>query len=209
MTTLITGTPVGNLQTMDEIYVEGAPYIFIQETSANPLKNPDANGFYWGLSGTTAYPVYELGCLTDVAFTEGLTMGQIRCDQDGDRGVVQRRDYIEITFTLSNIFDLATLRHIMNLSAVTSGSGLETVGIGAMNNSRYYMVYCPKVYDPDTGDYVMFHFHRAQFVDAPTINMKGGEPWTITGLKLRAFADTTKATAQKFGVIMRADPSGI
>jgi hypothetical protein len=83
------------------------------------------------------------------------------------------------------------------------------MGIGTINNNRFYMAYCPKVYDPDTGDYVVFHLHRAQFVDAWTINMKGGEAWTTTGLKLRAYADDTKPAAQQFGVVVRLDIGGV
>jgi hypothetical protein len=98
---------------------------------------------------------------------------------------------------------------MLNLSTATTSSGLEKVGIGGINNQRYYMVYCPKVYDEDTGDYLVMHLHKAQFVDAWTINMKSGEPWTATGIKIRSFADATKPSAQKFGVWIRSDLSAI
>jgi hypothetical protein len=71
------------------------------------------------------------------------------------------------------------------------------------------MAYCPKVYDEDTGDYLLFHLHKAQFVDAWTINMKSGEPWTVNGLKLRAYADDTKPAGQLFGVVVRSDESAL
>lgn len=206
---LITGTPIGNVDPQDEIYLEGAPYIYIQQTEANPLNNPDADGYYWGLSGTSTYPVFQIGCVQDVSLTEGVTMNQIRCDTVGDKGTIQRRDYIELELTILSVFPLTTLRHLLNLSVPTVGSDIEKVGIGQINNNRYYMAYCPKVYDQDTGDYVLFHFHRAQFVDAWTINMNSGEPWTVQGLKLRAYADETKPAGQTFGVIVRADPSAI
>lgn len=206
---LITGTPLGNVDSQDEIYVEGAPYIYIQQTEATPLNNPDASSYYWGLSGTTAYPVFQIGCVQDVSLTEGLTMNQIRCDTIGDKGVIQRRDYLEFNVTILTPFPLSTLRHILNLSSPTVSGGLEKAGIGQINNNRYYMAYAPKVYDPDTGDFVLFHLHRAQFVDAWTINMNSGEPWTITGLKLRAFADENKPANQSFGVIVRGDPGSV
>ena len=206
---LQTGTPIGNVDAQDEIYLEGAPYIYIQQTEANPLKNPDADGFYWGLSGTSVYPVFQIGCVQDVSLTEGVTMNQIRCDTIGDKGTIQRRDYIELELTILSIFPLTTLKHLLNLSTVTVGTDIEKVGIGSINNNRYYMAYCPKVYDQDTGDYVLFHFHRAQFVDAWTINMTSGEPWTVQGLKLRAYADENKPADQIFGVVVRADPSAI
>ncbi len=206
---LITGTPLGNVLSQDETYIEGAPNIYIQQTEANPLKNPDADGFYWGMSGTTAYPVFSIGCVQDVTLSEGVTMNAIRCDAVGEKGMIQRRDYVEFNFKILSLFDLATLRHLLNLSSVTSAAGVEKVGIGTINNNRYYMAYAPRVYDPDTGDYVLFHLHRCQFVDAWTIDMKGGEAWSVSGLKLRAFADESKPTAQMFGTIVRADVSGV
>jgi len=206
---LVTGTPIGNVDSQDEIYLEGSPYIYVQQTEANPLNNPDSDGYYWGLSGTTAYPVFSIGCVQDVSLTEGLTMNAIRCDTIGDKGVIQRRDYVEFEITVLTAFPLTTLRHLLNMSAPTVSTGKEKMGIGQINNNRYYMAYAPKVYDQDTGDYVLFHLHRAQFVDAWTIGMKSGEPWTVTGLKLRAFADDSKPAGQAFGTIVRADASAL
>jgi len=207
--TLVTGTPKGNITSQDEIYVEGAPYIYIQDYTANPLNNPDADGYHWGLSGTTSYPVFNIGCVQNVSLTEGLTMNQIRCDAVGDKGTIQRRDYIELELTILTVFPLSTLRHMLNLSSPTVSSNIEKVGIGQINNNRSYMAYAPKVYDQDTGDYLLFHLHKAQFVDAWTINMNSGEPWTVQGLKLRAYADDTKAANELFGVIVRADESAL
>jgi hypothetical protein len=136
-------------------------------------------------------------------------MNAIRCDTEGDKGTIQRRDYVEFNLTILSQFPLSTLRHMLNISAPTVSTGLEISGIGTINNNRFYMAYCPKVYDPDTNDYVVFHLHRAQFVDAWTINMKGGEAWTTTGLKLRAYSDSSKPQAQTFGVIVRSDLSAI
>ena len=206
---LVTGTPIGSGISQEEIYIEGAPSIFIQSTSATRLFNPDADGYYWGMSGTVANPYAEIGCVQDVSLTEGVTMNAIRCDAVGDKGLIQRRDYVEFNLTISTLFDLDVLRQLLNLSTPTIGSGISKAGIGQINNNRYYMVYAPKVYDADTGDYVLFHLHRAQFVDAWTINMKGGEAWNVTGLKLRAFADTSKPANQLFGVIVRSDASAI
>lgn len=209
MTALITGTPVGNLLTQEEIYLEGSPYIFIQDVTANPLRNPDADGFYWGLSGTSVYPVYQLGCVLDVSLTEGLTMNDIRCDTVGTKGTIQRRDYVEFALSITSLFPLATLRHMLNLSTPVTGTDYEKVGIGGINNNRFYMAYCPKIYDEDNGDALYFHLHRAQFVDAWEIAFRQGEPWTVTGLKLRAYADDTKPTTQRFGMIARYDVSAL
>ena len=202
---LVTGSPQGNVDVQDEIYLEGAPYIYFQDYRASPLNNPDADGYYWGLSGTSVYPVYNLGCVNDVSLTEDVTVNNIRCDNIGDKSVVQRRNYVEFVFTLQTIFPLIELRHLLGLSVATVGGGLEKVGIGGINNNLNYMVYAPKVYDDDSGDYLLFHLHKAKPVDAWTIGM-GIDGWKITGLKFRAFADSTKPDAAKFGTIIRADP---
>lgn len=209
MPALVTGTPQGNLVTQEELYLEGSPYIFIQDTTASPLYNPDSDGYYWGLSGTTTYPVYQLGCVQDVSLTEGLTMNDVRCDTVGTKGTIQRRDYVEFAMSIQSIFPLAVLRNILNLSAPTTGTDFEKVGIGGINNNRFFMAYCPKIYDEDTGDALYFHLHRAQFVDAWEIAFRQGEPWTVSGLKLRAYADDSKPTTQRFGVIARFDVSAL
>lgn len=206
---LSTGTPLGNVDSQEEIYLEGAPEIFVQNYLANPLYNPDADGYYWNMSGTASYPAESIGCVQDVSLTEGVTMNAIRCDAVGDKGVIQRRDYVELDVTIVSLFPLSELKTFLNLSTATVSAGLEKVGIGGINNQRYFMVYCPKVYDEDTGDYLVMHLHKAQFVDAWTINMKSGEPWTVTGLKIRAFVDSTKPAAQKFGVFLRSDLSAL
>ena len=206
---LVTGTPKGNVTSQDEIYLEGAPNFYIQQYDANPLNNPDADGYYWGMSGTSTYPVFSIGCVQDVSLTEGLTMNAIRCDAVGDKGTIQRRDYVEFDITILTPFPLSTLRHLLNMSSPTVGTNVEKMGIGKINNNRFYMAYCPKVYDEDTGDYLLFHLHKAQFVDAWTINMKSGEPWTVNGLKLRAYADDTKPAGQLFGVVVRSDESAL
>lgn len=45
---LITGTPIGNVVYQENIFLEGAPTIFIQDATATELNHPDAQGFYWG-----------------------------------------------------------------------------------------------------------------------------------------------------------------
>lgn len=206
---LVTGTPVGNLIQQEDLYIEGSPTIFVQDYEADPLKNPDSDGYYWGMSGTSAYPVIEIGCVMDVSLTEGLTMNDVRCDTVGVKDTIQRRDYVEFQFTIQSLFPLSTLRHLMNLSVPTVLTDIEKVGIGGINNNQKYMVYAPKVYDESNGDYVLFHLHKAKFVDAWNMEMAYAEPWKLTGLKLRAYADDSKPSTQRFGVIVRADPSAL
>lgn len=207
MPSLITGTPVGNVLSQEDLYLEGAPVIIIQDYNASLLNNPDSDGYYWGLSGTSTYPANIVGCVEDVSLTEGLTMNDVRCDTDGVKDTVQRRDYVEFNMTIKSLFPLSISNTFLNLSPATTGTDKEKVGIGAINNAKSYHVYAPKVYDEETGDLLIFNLHKAKFVDAWTIEMRYGDNWVISGVKLRAYADTTKPAAQKFGVIVRHDPS--
>lgn len=204
---LATGTPLGTITSQEEEYLEGAPYIYFQDNAANPRFNPDAQNFYWGLTGSATYPVYNLGCIQDVSLTEGVTMNDVRCDTIGVKDTIQKRDYVEFNLTILSQLPLTVIRHVMNLSAPSTGTGFETVGIPRINNSQRYMVYAPMVYDEAAAGWLMFHLHRAKFVDAWTLNMVYGASWNLTGIKLRAYADEAKPSNQIFGVIRRADPS--
>lgn len=206
---LVTGTPLGTITASEELYLEGAPYIYYQDATASPLKNPDSDGYYWGLSGSSTYPVKELGCPVGVSLTENLTMNDVLCDNIGVKATIMARNYLEFNFTIQQFFPLSAISAPMKGSAVTLNASEQTekMGIGSINQNKFYMVYCPKVYDTDVGDYIAFHFHRAMFVDAWTLNTPLGTPWQLTGVKLRAYADSTKPETQKFAVIVRADAS--
>lgn len=210
MTTIIaTGTPLGNVISQEDLYLEGAPYIYFQDYRANPLNNPDVQGYYWGLSGTTQYPAYLLGCIQDVKLGEGITMNDVRCDTVGVKDTIQKRDYVEFQLTILSQLPLATLRHLLNLSTPTTGTGYEKVGIPQINNSIRYHVYAPKVYDSSAPvSWLLFYLHKAKFVDAVDLNMVYGGSWTLTGLKLRAYADDTYPPEQLFGMIARFDNAG-
>ena len=206
MTTIIaTGSAVGNVISQEELYMEGAPYIYFQDDRANPYNNPDAQSYYWGISGTTTYPAYLLGCIQDVSLTEGVTMNDVRCDTVGVKDTIQKRDYVEFQLTILSQLPLSVIRNVMNLSAPTTGTGFETVGIPQINNSIHYHVYAPKVYDESAAGWLMFYLHRAKFVDAWTLNMVYGGSWTLTGIKLRAYAADSYPANQLFGVIKRFD----
>lgn len=209
--TLVTGTPLGTITSQEDVYVEGAPNIYFQDASANVLKNPDSDGFYWGLSGTATYPVYELGCVMDVTFGDSLTMNAVRCDNIGDKGVIQKRDHLELNLTIQTLFPFSTLTPLIKGGTVTRNTSehTEKFGMGQVNNNKYYHVYMPKVYDEDTGDYVVIHLHRAQFVDAFSLAMTYGENWKLSGLKIWAFADSNKPSTSQFATIIRADASVI
>ena len=207
--TLITGSAVGTMATSQDIYLEGAPNLYIQDYTAPPMYNPDADGYYWMLTGTTTYNVYELGCPADVSFTENLTVNDVLCDNVGVKDTVQQRNSVELQFTIKTFFELPTLRHILGGGTVKETAPTQKFGFGKINNNQYWHVYAPKVYDEDYGDYIWIWFNKAKFVDAWTINMPLGAAWNATGLKLRAFADTTKPAAQIFGMWGWADASVI
>lgn len=206
---LVTGTPVGLIEAQDDLYVDKAPSIYFQDATADELNRPDGDGFYWGLSGTTVYPVFSLGCYTDVRFMGNVEMQNVRCDTVGDKGTIQRLNFLDLTFSLQTLFPLATLRHIMRAGAVTTTPGAtEKMGIGQPNNQRYYHVYFPVVYDEDAGDYVCVTGHKCQFVDSWQIAFAYGRSSTI-GVTIRMFADDAKPSAQTFATVIRADPSAI
>jgi len=204
---LVTGTPQGTITAQDEIYIEGAPYVYYQDYDGPTLV--DGDGYYWGLSGTAAYPVYQLACYEDVSLGSDVTVNAIRCDNIGDKDVIQKLNHLEFTLTLSSLFPLSVLRHILRGSAVTLSGEVEKMGIGPINNNQYYTVYLPKVYDDDTGDWVSITIHKAKFVDAWTINMPSGDKWTVTGVTVWGFADDTKTAGQEFATVIRADPSAL
>jgi hypothetical protein len=205
---LVTGNPLGSVITQENTYLEGSPYIFFQDALANPLNNPDTDGFYWGLSGTTTYPVYLLGCVQSVSLTEKVTMNDVRCDTVGVKDTIQKRDYVEFDMTVLSQLPISVLRHMLNLgSAPTITNHTEKQGIGMIQNNQRYMVYAPKIYDDTNGYWLFFQLHRAKFVDAFKLDMKYGASWELTKIILRGFADDTKPTAQKFGTILRIDPS--
>jgi hypothetical protein len=207
---IVTGSPLGTINAQEEVYLNSAPYLYFQDATAALLWNPDADGYYWNLSGTATYPVNRIGCIQDVSLSEGLTINQIRCDSVGDKDTVQRRDYIEFAFSFTSLLPLSVLRHTLKfVSAPTVVTDYEKQGIGAINNNQFYHFYAPLVYDDDGGDFVAITLHRAKFVEAFTVNMRSGEPWMVEGIRARAYADETKPAAQKFGTIIRFDRSAL
>jgi len=208
---LVTGTPLGSTTSSEDIYLEGAPNIYIQDEEANPLNNPDSDGFYWGLSGTATHPALEIGCPTDVSLSEDLTMNDVLCDNVGVKDTVMQRNYIEFTFTLLSFFPFEILTEVLKGGSVTEDAGahVRKFGLGKIDNQQFWHVYAPKVYDEDVGDYVLIHLHKAKFVDAFTIDMPFGDNWSASGIVLRAFADTDKDSDQQFGVFLRSDASVI
>ena len=212
--TLSTGTPgmpATGIISQDEITLEGAPNIYFQDATMDPMYNPDGDSYYWNLTGSATYPIYQLGCYTDVSFGEDVTLNAVRCDTVGDKSAVQKRNYLELTFTLHHMFPLSVLTHVLNAgSAVDNNPGVsEKMGIGKIDNNQFWRVYLPKIYDEDAPDFVSITMHRCQFVDAWSISMASGEAWSVSGVRLRGYADEDMPTAQSFATIIRLDPSAI
>jgi hypothetical protein len=194
---------------METIYPEGAPNTWFQSSSANLLNNPDANSYYWGLSATAAYPVMELGCFEGLSLADNLTMNDVVCDTIGVTDTVQRRNFLELNVTMKSIFPLGILQYLINGAAAVGLTDVEKMGIGVINNALFWRFYLAKVYDESVGDYINITLHRAKFVDAWTMNFRYGQEWTLTGLKIRAYAQPLLPSAQQFATVVRADPSAI
>lgn len=208
---LITGTPYGTITASESIYPTSAPYIYFQDYSAAPFYNPDAEGYYWQMSGTAQFPIYGFECVSDVSFTEGKTLNDVVCDNIGVVSTVETRNYVEFQVTVKSLFPLSNLARILNMSAATvnAGANSEKVGIGPINNNQFWHVYAPHVYDTAAADWTAINLHKVKFVEAWTVNMPYGTEWNVTGLRLRGYADTTKPSAQQFGVIVRFDASAL
>lgn len=202
---LLTGVPLGNIVEQDEIYIEGAPWIYYQDARADELFNPDGDGYYYGLSGTTQYPVYSLACYEDVQLGSDLTVNAVRCDKEGDKAAIQKLNHLEFTFSLSTLFPLTTVAPIIRGSTPLTTTDFEKMGIGTINNNLFYHVYLPKVYDEAEGDFVAITIHRAQFTGPWTLAMPSGNRWLLGGIAAWGYSDPTKPSGQEFATIIRRD----
>jgi hypothetical protein len=203
---LVTGTPMGTTTDQADLYIDTAPAVWFQDNRADPLNNPDADGFYWGMTGSATYPIYALDCYEAVTWGGTIEMSNIRCDTVGDKAAIQKLASIDLSFTLKTLLPLATLTHILRGGAVTTTVGTsEKMGVGQPDNQIYWRVYFASVYDEDNGDYVCVTMHRAQFVDSWEIAFNGfGEPATL-GVTIRGFADDDMPAAQLFATVIRGD----
>lgn len=205
---LVTGSAFGSVTAQTELYIEGAPQIYVSDINTPYRYGPDSDGFYWQLSGTAQYPVYQLGCYENVSFGDNLTINMVRCDTVGDKDAIIKRNYMEIKFTLKSFFPLKTIAPFFGTSvaAVTTNAGehTEKFGFGAYDNSKYYKVYFPRVYDETNGEYVAITGHRCKLMTTGDISFTYGNPWTLP-VVVRLFAYDTLPTAQLFATIIRKD----
>jgi len=202
------GMPATGIVSQDEITLEGAPNIYFQDATMDPMFNPQTGTtWYWNLTGSASYPIYQLGCYTDVSFGEDVTLNAVRCDTVGDKSAVQKRNYLELTFTLHHLFPFSVLAHVLNAGSTpeSTQANVEYMGIGKIDNNQFWRVYLPKVYDESDLDFVAITMHRCQFVDAWSISMASGEAWSVSGVRLRGYADEDMPTDQSFATIVRRD----
>lgn len=206
---LVTGTPLGTITEQDNIYLDTPPSLWFQDAEADLLNNPDGDGFYWGLTGTTTYPAYEIECYEGLTITATYESNAVRCDTIGDNANIQKLNSIDLAMTLKTLLPFETLSKFLRGGAVTTTAGAtEKFGIGQPNNNQYWHVYGASVYDTSAGDYINFTGHRAQFVDTWTLTPTYGNVTTLTAT-LRLFADSAKPADQLFMTLVRADPSAI
>lgn len=176
-----------------------------------PQYNPDDDGFYWGIVGTAELPVYLVGCYEDFRFRDNVTLNDIQCDTVGVKSSVQKRNYVDVTFTLKSLLPFEHLSRFMKGGGVTNNAveGTSKFGLGEIDNDTYHMVFFSRVYDDVTGDFVSVTGHRCQVVDAWELAAVWGQPWTLTGFSIRFFADDSKPDDQLFATVIRLDPSVI
>jgi len=209
---LNTGTAFGVITPQADLYIEGAPQIYYADINTPYRYGPDSDNFYWQLSGTAQYPVYQLGCYENVTLGDNLTVNSVRCDTVGDKDTIIKRNYLELKFTLKSFFPIKLVAPFFGtaISAVTTNVGehTEKFGVGAFDNSKYYKVYFPKVYDETAGDYVAITGHRCKMYLAGDISMVFGNVWTVP-VVVRLMAYDALPTAQLFATVVRADLSAI
>lgn len=209
---LITGSPQGLITTPQDIFLEGAPNIWLQDCRAGaPSIVVAGTQYYTGMSGTTLYPALELGCVEGVQLSDNVTMNDIRCDTTGVQDTMQRRNYLELTMTLKTVFPFAVLSAFLRGSAVDQDltKHLEIFGLGKINNTLCHRIYMAGVYNEETNAWYNITMHKAKFVDAWQLAMRAGDGWQLSNVKIRGFAQSLYSTKQQFATVMRVDSENI
>jgi hypothetical protein len=196
--------PTGTINTAEDQFIEGAPEVWF---GGDAQYSPDDDGFYHGIVGTEANPIYKLGCYENFQWTDNITMNEIRCDTTGLEKTSQTRDYLVATFDLKSLLPLTQLRHIIRGGAVTwnDGENAEKMGIGEIDNSLFYKVFFSRVYDSDSGAFVSVTGHRVQFTGNFQLQTPYAGAWMISGVEMRFYADNDLPDAQRFATVIRVD----
>lgn len=206
--------PTGTgILTQNELYMEGGPEFWF----GGAVQYDSTTGFYWGLQATNALPVYKIGCYVDFRLRDNVTTADIRCDTDGMRAAIQKRNFLDVSFNCMSLFPLSIFHKLV----VRSGDGValtnptyladptntaEYMGWGMIDNNLFFPCYFSKVYDATSGDFLSFTGHRCQFVDMTEIAFSYGQPY-VYRVSMRLYADGSKPTGQRFATVVRYDPS--
>ena len=188
---------------------------FTQFTEQNGLLNNwvyslfyDSKGVLWiGTSNGLCY--FDDNEFKNFNEIKDITINDILCDNAGVKDTIQQRNSVEFAFTIQTPFPFSVLTHILKGGAVTETAPTEKFGLGKIDNAQFWQVWAPLVYDESVGDYVGIHLHKAKYVEPFTIDMPFGDSWKFTGIRIRAYADTTKPSDQQFATFIRADASVI
>lgn len=197
--------PTGTINEAEDIFIEGGPDFWF----GGELQHaPDDNDFFWGIVGTTATPVFHIGCYENFQFADNLTTNEVRCDTVGVKQDITRRNFLEATFDLTGLFPLSQLRHMLRWSdaLVVPGDDVEYASIGQVNQQDIHRVYFSRIYDEVADDWLSVTGHRCQFMQAGPIQMRYGEPWQVP-VRVRFYADDTLPAEQQFATLVRYDPS--
>lgn len=202
-----TGT-LGTVTTQSAQLIDSAPVIRFQQrlTGVTELWNPDADGFYWGLSGTASAPVYELNCYEGVSFTEDLTVNDVQCDRQGNIGSIRKRNKLTLQMTLKTILPLATVANFLKLQGLVTSGDYQKAGIGILTNNLtdYFRIWMPKVYDPIAGRWIGIMLHRAIVNSAFNLQFTYANAWTMD-VTIDAYADNDMPDNQTFATIINHD----
>ena len=211
-----TPTGTGTL-TQTELYLEGAPDFWF----GGNVQLDSSTGFYWNLKANPGYPLYKMGCYTDFRLQDNIAMADIRCDTDGVRGSIEKRNFLSVTFNCLSMFPMSIFQKIVGRGGdgtvadptyiLDASQHAEFVGLGFIansgaGNSVYFPCYFSKVYDTASGAFLSFTGHRCRFTDMTEIAFTYGQPYAFR-VTLHMYADSTKPTGQRFCTVVRYDPT--
>ena len=199
----------GTAASQEDLYLEGGPDLYFADRRGSYNYDPDADNFYWGLSGTAAYPVYKIGCYENFSFMDNITLNDVRCDTVGVVASIQKRNYLEVKFDLKSFFPFSQLGKMLKGGGAVVNNTTQAAskfGLGEINNSRFLRMFFPLLYDHELDSFVSVTLHKTQFVEGWDWKWTYGNSHMIN-LTMRAFADTTRDASQRFASIVRVDPN--
>ncbi len=200
--------PTGTITTAEDIFIEGAPEVWF---GGDAQYAPDDDGYYHGIVGTEANPVFKIGCYENFRWGDNVTTNEIRCDNRGLAKTSQTRDYMTATMDITSLLPLTMLRHIIRGSPVTwnDAENAEKMGMGEIDNTLFYRFFFSRVYDSVANDWVSVTGHRCQFTGNFALETPFAGAWKISGVEVRFFADDDLPAAQRFATVIRVDASAL